>query len=130
MSDEVELTPELARKMFARKNLPQPEPDSQAEPSEPAESSEPGSSDPAPPDLTPPQLSANQLELCRRYGLTAEDVKRVRGATWAEKCEDAARLAELARPGVNEGELAALAAYGRKQSDRSAWWLGGGGQAP
>jgi hypothetical protein len=84
-----------------------------------------GSTEPA-----PPKLSADQLELATRYGLSAEDVKRVRGETWAEKCEDAERLAALAKPGVNEGELAALAAYGQKQADRKAWWLGGGGEAP
>jgi hypothetical protein len=54
----------------------------------------------------------------------------VRGATLAEKCEDAQRLAALAKPRVNEGELAALAAYEQKHSDRAAWWLGGGGEAP
>jgi hypothetical protein len=126
MSDEeVELTAEAARQLFAPKALPTPEPDGQSEPSKPAESSEPTSTEPG-----PPKLSADQLELATRYGLSAETVKRVRGDTWAEKCEDAERLAALARPRVNEGEIAALAAYGQKQAQRAAWWLGGGSKAP
>jgi ketosteroid isomerase-like protein len=82
------------------------------------------------PDATPPKLSADELELATRYGLSAENVKRVRGETWAEKCEDAKRLAELAKPEVNAGEKAALAAHAEKQTQRAAWWLGGGGKAP
>ena len=61
---------------------------------------------------------------------SAEDVKQVRGEDWGEKCEDAERLAALAKPRVNEGELAALAAHAQKESQRAAWWLGGGGEAP
>ena len=118
---EPELTADVARQLFTPKPLPAPEP------SEPAESSESeASTEPGPPE---PKLTADQLELATRYGLSAETVKRVRGDTWAETCEDAERLAALAKPRVNEGEIAALAAYGQKQSRRAAWWLGGGGGA-
>ena len=130
MSSEPELTPEIARSLFAAKKLPQPEAEGQAEPNQPTESSEQVSTEPAPPETTAPKLSVDKLELVARYGLSAENVKRVRGKTWAEKCEDAERLAALAKPRVNEGEIAALAAYEQMQSDRSAWWLGGGGTAP
>jgi hypothetical protein len=44
------------------------------------------------------ELNDEQAELARRYGLSAEDVKRVRGETWAEKCADAERLSNLAEP--------------------------------
>ena len=128
---EPELTADVARQLFGRKTLPTPEPEGQTEPSKPAQSSEPaGSPEPAPPEPTPPKLTADQLELCRRYGLSAETVKRVRGEDWGEKCQDAERLAELARPRVNEGDIAALAAHGQKQTQRAAWWLGQGGEAP
>jgi hypothetical protein len=127
---EPELTADVARQLFGRKTLPTPAPEGQTEPSKPAESTKPpASTGPAPPEPTPPKLTADQLELATRYGLSAQDAKRVRGDSWAEKCEDAERLAELAKPGINEGELAALAAYGQKQTRRNAWWLGGGGEA-
>lgn len=41
------------------------------------------------------KLDADQGELARRYGLSPEDVQRVRGETWGERCEDAERLAGL-----------------------------------
>jgi hypothetical protein len=133
MSDEPELTAEVASQLLAPKALPTPAPEheGQTEPSKPADPATPAEEAPATPtDPAPPKLSAEQLELATRYGLSAEDVKRVHGETWAEKCEDAERLAALAKPEINAGEIAALAAYEQKHTDRSAWWLGGGGEAP
>ena len=40
------------------------------------------------------ELTDEQAELQRRYGLSDEGALRVRGDTWAERCEDAERLAE------------------------------------
>jgi hypothetical protein len=128
---ESELTADVARQLFGRKDLNEPVSEGQAEPSKPAEYSEAAVSiEPAPPEPAPPKLSADELELASRYGLSAQDVKRVRGETWAEKCEDAERLAALDKPMVNAGEKAALAAHGQKQTRRAAWWPGGGGEAP
>jgi hypothetical protein len=71
---EPELTPEAAAAMFGRK----PE----------------GSDDgPSSDDQTPVELNEDEAELARRYSLSPDDVKRVRGETWAERDQDAARLA-------------------------------------
>jgi hypothetical protein len=81
------------------------------------------------------ELDDEQAELARRYGLSSEDVKRVRGESWAERCDDAERLANLAEPqsirerarrhlqamqdnNPNVGELAALAQGKVEQSRR------------
>ena len=76
MTDQ-ELTPEVAAAFFGK-------------PSEPT----------AAPTEAPEQpiveLDNDQTELARRYSLTAEDAKRIRGDTWAERCEDAERLVGLA----------------------------------
>jgi len=107
---EPELTADVARQLFGRKELP--EPDSQTDSTSASKPAEPATPAEAQTPATPtePELSADQLELATRYGLSAQDAKRVRGEIWTEKCEDAERLAALAKPGVNEGEIAALAA--------------------
>jgi hypothetical protein len=43
------------------------------------------------------ELDEEQRELAGRYGLPPQLVTRVRGETWAAKCEDAKRLAKLVR---------------------------------
>jgi|SRR5829696_3760860 len=47
---------------------------------------------------TPDPLTDEQAELQRRYSLTDEDARRVRGETWAELNEDAERLSRLSEP--------------------------------
>lgn len=76
------------------------------------------------------ELDGEQAELVRRCGLSATDAQQIRGDTWAEKCDDAQRLAGLAEPqsirerarrhlqamqdSPNQGELAALAMLDHK----------------
>ncbi len=43
-------------------------------------------------------MNDEQAELARRYALSADELKRVHGETWSEKCADAERLAELREP--------------------------------
>jgi hypothetical protein len=119
MSDEPELTAEVARQLFGRKDPNKTEPESQSEPTEPTEPA--SSTKPAQIE----KLSADELELCRRYGLTPETVKRVRGEDWSERCADAERLAALAKPAVNAGEIAALAAHQQKHVRQAERWTGG-----
>lgn len=65
-----------------------------------------------------PELTDDQLELASRYNLSTEEVKRVRGKTWAEKCEDAQRLAAIPEARPNRGEIAALEANKYEQHQR------------
>ena len=58
--------------------------------------------------MSEPELTDDQRELAVRYGLSLQEVKRVRGRTWAERCQDAERLAAIVRQQPNRGELAAL----------------------
>ena len=44
------------------------------------------------------ELSEEQRELQARYALSDEQVQRVRGASWGERCEDAERLVQLENP--------------------------------
>ena len=78
---EPELNAEIARKMFG---LAKPE-----------RTDEPTAAGEQPPAAGEPavELTDDERELARRYGLSPQDVKRVRGETWAERCQDAARLA-------------------------------------
>ena len=62
-----------------------------------------------------PELTDDQLELADRYGLTAQEVRRVRGRTWAERCSDAERLAAIVKQQPNRGEIAALEAHTKNQ---------------
>ena len=86
MSNEPELTAEVASQLFGPKPLPTPEPDSQTEPSKPADPATPAEAQaPATATDASPKLSPEQAELARRYGLSPENVKRVRGETWGRE---------------------------------------------
>jgi hypothetical protein len=52
----------------------------------------------------PVELDDEQLELVARYHLPPELVTRVRGGSWAERCEDAKRLAKLVREEPSEDQ--------------------------
>jgi hypothetical protein len=105
--NEPELTPEIARSLFGGK----PEPESE----QPETAAEAVASTTAEQIEAEPELTADQLELADRYGLTAQEVRRVRGRSWAERCEDAERLAAIVKQQPNRGEIAALAAHKKNQ---------------
>ena len=63
------------------------------------------------------ELDDDHAELARRYSLSAEDAKRIRGNTWAERCEDAERLVGLTgERSIRDRARAHLRALQEKQS--------------
>jgi hypothetical protein len=113
MSDEPELTPEIARSLFRR-----PEPEAASAPERPEHTEPETPAAPAAPreqQAETTDLTEDQVELATRYGLLPQEVRRVRGQTWAEKCADAERLAAIVKAQPNRGEIAALAAHKKNQ---------------
>lgn len=108
MSEETELTPQNAGELLFGRPNPESEGEQTTVAEEAAAAAQQGEAD--------SELTADQLELADRYGLTAQEVRRVRGKTWDEKCQDAQRSAEVVKQQPNRGEIAALSAHKTKQN--------------
>src|SRR5262245_49115393 len=107
--NEPEVTPEIARSLFdGRNQVPAPGQPEQPGPGPEGERTQTVGEAEHVEDES--ELSADQIELANRYGLSAPEVRRVRGRSWTEKCEDAERLAAIVSKQPNRGEIAALAA--------------------
>ena len=94
----------------------------------------------------PGEPNADEAELARRYSLSTEDVQRVRGESWAERCADAERLAQLSdsqsirdrarrhlqamQDKPNKGELAALTGHAERKAQATARLIGVGSEEP
>ncbi len=92
------------------------------------------------------ELDTDQAELARRYSLSTEDVQHVRGESWAERCADAERLAQLSnsqsirdrarrhlqamQDNPNKGELAALTGHAERKAQATARLMGVGSEEP